>query len=367
MQTTVTKQKNAERLLAGTIPATDIEKEFPKTLDRIVESVELPGFRKGKAPKERVIEEVGNRSIWRSAAEDVLRDGLGDILKEHKIIPLLPPSISLLPGEHGTDIAFTVTVVTQPTLEIKDYKGVATTGLTKLEPLDREKEKVQARASLNAQASAMVGKDAAQEAFTDEDAKKVGFENGKALEHFLDTEADRAVDNYENQRKRGAVAEALLAAAEVDIPRFMIDDEIRGMVESAKADVARQGMPWNEYLKKSGRTEEQVVAEFAPQAEKRVQLDMIFAKIAHEEKVTPDDAEVHRIAHALEHQGAPSDRAHQYGAEVSIREKIWTLLGVGSPARPMEEAHDHNHDHDHTHHDHSHGDETTDKPTENKN
>ncbi len=354
VKTTLSKNPHAEAVITGTILAADIEKEFAKTLDRVVSEVELPGFRKGKAPKERVLEEVGEKSIWRQAAEEVLRDQLGDIIKEHKVIPILPPSFSLSVTAHNTDVPFTVTLITQPTCEIKDVKDVAEKALGKLEKLDGAKEKTEARKSLNAQAAAMTGKTNPDEPLTDEDAKKVGFENAKALELFLDSEAERAVENYDNQRKRGAVAEAMLAAATYDIPEVMIDDEVRGMLESAKQDIARQGMPWNEYLKRSGKTEEQILNEFKPQAEKRTALDMIFAKIAHEQKITPDDAEVHRVAHALEHQGAPSDRAHQYAAEVSIREKIWTFLGIAAPAKPLEPEHTHDHSHDHDHHDHDH-------------
>jgi FKBP-type peptidyl-prolyl cis-trans isomerase (trigger factor) len=120
------------------------------------------------------------------------------------------------------------------------------------------------------------------------------------------------------------------------------------MLESTKKNLASQGMPFNDYLEKRGMTEAQVVEEMLPQAEKRVALDLIFAKIAKEKEIKPDDAEMHRVAHALMHQGVPDHAAHQYGAEVSIREQVWIALGVAEP-KPKAESKVEPEPHDHTH------------------
>lgn len=360
MKVSVTKKPGCEAVIEGVIPVADIQKEFGVAVDRVVKNIELPGFRKGKAPKERVLQEVGEKGIWREAAEDALRDQLADILKEHTLAPIIAPSIMLTIREPQTDVPFTVTVITQPTLEIKDYKKTTEESLKKLEKLDREKEKENARKSLNMQAAAMVRapEAAASEApFTDEEAKKLGFADVPALETLLDSEADRAVDNYDQQRKRGAVAESLLASATFDVPDIIVRDEVAGMLDSTKQDIARQGMPWNEYLKRSGKSEEQIASELLPAAKKRVALDMIFAKIAHEEKIKPDEEEVHKVAHALMHQGAEEQQAHQYGAEVSLREKIWESLGLSTPKPKKTEVApeaaaeivDEHADHDHMH------------------
>lgn len=356
MQTKAEKKPGALAVVSGTLAREDVSVAFPKALDRVVNSVELPGFRKGKAPKDRVLEEVGEKGIWRDAAEEVLKDQLAEILAEHKVLPIIPPTISLEVSAAHVDVPFTVTVTTQPTLTLENYKKVADGALEKLEKLDAEKEKGEARKSLDGQVKAMLQKTDDSPA-TDDDAKKVGFENAKALEHFLDTEADRAVENYDSQRRRGAVAEALLAASTYDIPAVIVQDEARAMLESTKAEIART-MPFNEYLQKRGITEEVLVGELQPQAEKRVALDMVFAKIASEEKLKPDDAETHRVAHALMHQGAPEDRAHSYAAEMSVREQIWTYLGIAAPAKPLEKeapAHNHSHEgHDHSDPNHTH-------------
>jgi FKBP-type peptidyl-prolyl cis-trans isomerase (trigger factor) len=117
------------------------------------------------------------------------------------------------------------------------------------------------------------------------------------------------------------------------------------MLESTKKNLASQGMPFKQYLEKRGMSEEQVLEEMRPSAVKRASLDLIFAKIAKDNELKPDDQETHRVAHALMHQGVPDHAAHQYGAEVSIREQVWVALGVAEP-KPIPPPHsDPNHSH----------------------
>lgn len=344
MHTTLARGTNCTATITGTIPTALIDAAYAETLDRLVRDVELPGFRKGKAPREHVVREVGEASIWRYAGEAALKDELATILKEHALVPVTPPTIVLSVGGAQQDVPFTITVTTPPTVDIKDPKKIATEALKKLEKLDREKERSEAKKSLDAQTRAMLQITEERE-LTDEEAKKLGFESRAALLHFLDGEAEKAVDNFDDQRKRGAAAEALITGARVDIPEVMIADEARAMLESTKKNLASQGMPFNQYLEKRGMSEEQVLEEMRPSAVKRASLDLIFAKIAKDNELKPDDQETHRVAHALMHQGVPDHAAHQYGAEVSIREQVWVALGVAEP-KPIPPPHsDPNHSH----------------------
>jgi FKBP-type peptidyl-prolyl cis-trans isomerase (trigger factor) len=352
MKTKVERKPHAVAVVEGTLSVDEIEKAFPAAVERVVASVEIQGFRKGKAPKERVMAEFGEKAVWREAAEAALREHIADILKEHELSPILPPEISLTASEPHTEVPFTITVVLQPRLEIKNYIEKAAEALKKLEKLNQDEELKKARESLDAQVRAMLQK-TDDAPLTDDQAKMVGFENVIALNFFLGTEAERAVENYENQRKRGAVAEKLIADSSFEIPEVIIAEEARTMLESAKQEIART-MPFNEYLQKRGITEQALLEEFTPQAEKRVALDMLFAHIAKDKELKPDEEETHRVAHALMHQGAPEQEAHRYGAEVSLRERVWEVLGVSTPKLKKEEKAEESHDHKHDHHEHGH-------------
>ncbi len=353
MKITVTKKPHAEVELSGVVEASLITKEKEGAILRAMREVEIAGFRKGKAPRDIVLREVGEKALWRDAAEEALKELLAEIFKDNAVLPILPPSLSLSVSDAETDVPFTITAITQPTVEVKDAKKIAGGALKALPALDPEKEKADATKAIQTQVDQMLGRTMESPALTDEEAKKAGFENVAALNYFLESEALRAVEQYDDQRKRSAVAEALLKAATIEVPMVIIRDEASGMLESTKQHIASQGIPFNQYLEKRGVTEADIIEEMLPQAEKRVSLDLIFAKIAQEEKIVPDDEETHRLAHVLERQGVPSDRAHSYAAEVSVREKIWEHFGIVKP-KLKEEKKVGEHSDDHTHESHAH-------------
>jgi FKBP-type peptidyl-prolyl cis-trans isomerase (trigger factor) len=340
MKTKKEKRKNAEVVVSGALPKEEIEKATEKTLLSIQKELHLPGFRKGTAPLGHVRAHVGEKALWREAAERVLRNSVEEILKENEVVPVMPVSIGLGSkddpaggGASGTDMPFEIVAVVSPTCSIENYKQTAEKALKKLDPLDFEKAKEEALASMRAQsrqmvASTMPTSSSADTPLSDDEAKKLGFENSAAVELFIRDEAEKAVKDRDNQRKRSAIAEALIEKAACDLPRALIHQEASQLLEATKRDVAGQGMLFNEYLKRRGKTEADILAELESPAEKRVCLDLIFAEIARAEKIEADSKEEERLAHALVGQGVDHDTAHRYVRATVMREKVWEILGA---------------------------------------
>ena len=349
----ITKEEkaNAEVVLKGTLTAQAIEQFYEKALAEAVKNVALPGFRKGNVPRERVIDEVGEGFLWKDAAERALKEDLSDILEKENITPLTPLSLALTPQEGKGDVDFEITAVVPPTCTLTDYKAVAKKALAALPKDDFEKERHEARRAFRTQVRtlAQTADPSAESAhkkeapapekaeaeadtpLTDEEAKSAGFENSKALEHFIEGEAKKAVADRNQQKKRGAVAEALIAAATCSIPQVLVAEEARALLEMFKKDVVAQNMQWNDYLKRVGKSEEQVQADLNPNAEKRIILDVVFGNIVREEKLErteEDKKKEEEFAHKIAEQGVDHDRAHAYAREQFLREKVWEALGV---------------------------------------
>ncbi|MBI3573595.1 hypothetical protein HY090_00925 [Candidatus Kaiserbacteria bacterium] len=336
MKTKKEKRKNAEVSITGVVPKETIEKAREKTLARIQREIELPGFRKGKAPLDRVREYVGEKALWKEAAESALRESLEEILKEHEVMPMMPVNAGLSMAEVDADMPFEIIAVVAPTCSIEGYKGTAEKVLKKLEPLDAVKEKEQALAALRAQTKQMT--QSQDDTLTDDQAKKLGFENVTALEFFLGEEADRAIKEREVQRTRSAIAEALIEKAECDLPHALVHQEASQLLEATKRDVAAQGMPFNEYLKHRNKSEPELLNELEAPAEKRVALDIIFAQISQAEKIEADTKEEERLAHALVQQGVEHEIAHRYVRATVMHEKVWEILGAPAVSKIIENA-----------------------------
>ena len=332
MQTKKDKRKNAEVSITGTLPKERIAAETGKALSRIQKEIALPGFRKGHVPLEKVKEYVGEKALWKEAAESALKAEVENILKEHEVLPIMPVSAGLGDSEIDADIPFEIIAVVAPTCSIDGYKEIAKQASAKIEKADEVKENELAQTALREQARKMVQSDGQGE-LSDDEAKKLGFENSKAIEHFLSGEAVRAVKDREIQKKRGAIAEALIAKAACDIPHVIVHEEASHLLEATKKDVASQGLPFNDYLKRVGKTEKDIHQELEGPAEKRVSLDLIFAEIARAEKIEASVEEEARLVDALIKQGVPEDRARPYVRATVMREKVWELLGAKSESR----------------------------------
>ena len=63
---------------------------------------------------------------------------------------------------------------------------------------------------------------------------------------------------------------ALGEAAQVDVPPAMVDRRVRDRLEDIARRLQRGGVPLEVFLQRSGRAEEQVVAELRPEAEQEV-------------------------------------------------------------------------------------------------
>lgn len=332
MQTKKEKRKNAEISITGVLAKEDITEETAKTLARIQKDITLPGFRKGKVPLDKVKQEVGGTALWKEAAEDSLKRQLEDILKEHEVMPIMPVSASLKASDADTDVPFEIIAVVAPTCSVENYKDVALQAAQKIPAIDENKEKVAAVQALRAQARSMV-KSEGDGDLNDDDAKKLGFENGTAAEHFLVGEAERAVKERVLQKKRAAIADALIEKGSCDIPRVIIMEEARALLEATKKDVARMETPWNEYLKKINKTEEDVLKDLETPAEKRVALDVLFSNIARNENVEATSPDEGRLTEVLTAQGVEKEAAQNYVRSIILREKVWEALGAKSESR----------------------------------
>ena len=352
MQTKKDKRKNAEVSIIGTLPKERIAKETEKTLAQIQKEIAIAGFRKGHVPMEKVREYVGEKALWKESAESALKAEVENILKEHAVLPILPVSASLSSGDPESDIPFEIVAVVAPSCEIEGYKETAKFASAAVPPLDETKEQDLARTALRNQARAMtksalpadlpvrsqtqagaLAQAGGTGELTDEEAKKLGFENSKAVEYFLSEEAERAVKEREVQKKRGAIAEALIAKANCDIPHVIVHEEASHLLEATKKDIASQGLPFNDYLKRAGKTEQEIHTELESPAEKRVALDLIFAEIARTEKIEAAAEEETRLVEALLKQGVPEDRARPYVRATIMREKVWELLGAKAESK----------------------------------
>jgi trigger factor len=108
------------------------------------------------------------------------------------------------------------------------------------------------------------------------------------LRHRLEANAlDQARHDFADR-----IIEYAVANATVELPDVLIDQEVEIMHDELQAALARQGISEEAYLKVTDKTQEQLLAESRPQAEKRVKTLLVLSEIARARNVEVPDADV---------------------------------------------------------------------------
>lgn len=99
--------------------------------------------------------------------------------------------------------------------------------------------------------------------------------------------ADRAEANLED-----ALVQKVVDAADCDIPDAMIQDEITTMLREMEMRMMYQGIRFEDYLKYTGQTLEQVRENYKPEAANRVKTQLVLEAVAKAENIVPTDEDV---------------------------------------------------------------------------
>jgi trigger factor len=88
------------------------------------------------------------------------------------------------------------------------------------------------------------------------------------------------------------IIEYAVANATIDLPDVLVDQEVEVMHDEFRGALARQGISDEAYAKVTGKSHEDLHADFRPDAEKRVKVLLVLSKIAEAEGLTVADADV---------------------------------------------------------------------------
>src|SRR3972149_4186763 len=123
MKTEYLEEGSSLRHLDIELPADALADEFEKGVGRLSRTIRLPGFRKGKIPKD-VIRARFRGDVLKEAVSDLVPHALGEALKERNLYPLDDPRISKLESELGKPLRFRASFEVMPEVEAKVYQDL---------------------------------------------------------------------------------------------------------------------------------------------------------------------------------------------------------------------------------------------------
>ncbi|MCD8329756.1 MAG: trigger factor family protein, partial [Lachnospiraceae bacterium] len=106
-------EKNLAKLTVE-IPVEDVEKAIDKVYARTKNQIQLPGFRKGKAPRKMVEKMYGKDVFLENAVNEAVPDAYEDACKESGLEIVSQPQIEYTQVEAGKPVVFVATVAVRP-------------------------------------------------------------------------------------------------------------------------------------------------------------------------------------------------------------------------------------------------------------
>ena len=381
MASTVEKVSSNQVKLTFEVPAAEFDAALQKAYLRMRGRVQVPGFRKGHAPR-KVIETMYGESVFHEDAFNLLfPDVYEAAVEEHGLFPVDQPDVdSIDQMAAGQDLKFTVKVFVKPEVELGEYKG-----LKQVKYVHQVTEE-----DINSRIDRDVEKATTLQDVTDRPVEKgdtvnldyagsvdgVAFEGGTAQGQTLEIGSGTFIPGFEDQmvgmaigeekdlnvtfpdpyqseelagkaavfhvkvnsiqakvkpeldddfaadvsdyttfaeykeaikkeltdnaeknadvEMENALIQQVVDASDCDIPQAMIDDEINMMKRQLRMNMMYQGLKYEDYLKYTGQTEEQVSDMYRPEASNRVKMQLVLEAVIAKENPELTDEEVNK-------------------------------------------------------------------------
>jgi FKBP-type peptidyl-prolyl cis-trans isomerase (trigger factor) len=236
MITALKREEDGTIQLTVTIPWELVKKTKEEVIEEHVKSAQMPGFRKGKAPKKLVEENLNQDHLREDILKKILPQGYVEALKEHKINPVLSPKVHVDKLEEGKDWVFTALTAEAPEVSLGKYKDAV--------------QKITAKSKI-----IVPGKE----------QPPVSFEE---------------------------ISQALLESVAVKIPNIIIEQEVDRLLSQTLDEVKRLGLTLDQYLASTGRNIDALRAEYQKKAETDIKLEFVLQKIAETEGIKVEDKEI---------------------------------------------------------------------------
>ena len=358
------------------VSAEDVEKALQAAYLKERSKISLPGFRKGKVPRQMIEKMYGPEVFYDEAANHMISEAYGKAYDECELEIVSQPKVEITQLEKGKPFIFTAEVAEKPEVTLGEYKGLkvdkVSTRVTQKE-VDEEIEKERERNARTIDVTDRAVQDKDQvtldfEGFVDGVAfeggkgedypltigsgafipgfedQLVGAEIGKEMEvnvtfpedyqakelagkaavfkctvkgikakelpelddEFVSDVSDSSetVDDYKaevkakikerkeregKQKREDQSVEQAVANAQIDIPEPMIDLQARQMTDDFARRIMQQGMSLEQYFQFTGLTEEKMMEEFKPQAEKRIRTRLVLEAVVAAENIEVSD------------------------------------------------------------------------------
>ena len=337
----------------GEISAEEFNSFWKKAIEKLSNSVKIDGFRSGHIPEDVLIKNVGEGAVLDTAAELALQNNYPKLIIDNKIDAIGRPMITITKIAKGNPLGFKIVTAIIPHVTLPDYVSIAKNIFEdnkkkeirvedkEVDDLILELRRRRARIESAAKEKAETGKDHAHSAkepeikeedlppFDDAFVKTLGeFETVTDFREKMKENIKLEKESTAKESARYQVIEELNGKSEMELPDILVDNELSKGISQMRAEVEREGLEFEEYLKSIKKTVEEIRTESRPKAQKSVRYNLILKNIARKELITVPDKDVTKEANKLveAYEGADLESAKIYVEDIMLNNKVFKFL-----------------------------------------
>ena len=124
MKTKIEKLDNNMVKVEIEIDAEVAEKEYSKACKRISQRTNIPGFRKGKAPRLILEKNFGQEAIKRDVLDYLLPSAFSEVIRENDLNIITEPYLESYNFELGKPVTVVAKMELKPEVKFEQYKGL---------------------------------------------------------------------------------------------------------------------------------------------------------------------------------------------------------------------------------------------------
>ena len=230
MSLQVEKLENNMAKLTIEVPANDLEKALQSAYMKQKNKIAMPGFRKGKVPRQMIEKMYGPEIFYDDAANTLIPKAYSEAYEECELEIVSRPEINVVQIEKGKSFIFTADVATKPEVKLGEYKGLEVDKVSTRVTQKEVDAKIQEEAEKNAREVVVTDRAVADgdevildfEGFVDGEA----FEGGKGENYPLTIGSGSFIPGFEEQLV-GAEAEKEVEV-KVTFPEDYHAEELKG-------------------------------------------------------------------------------------------------------------------------------------------
>ncbi|MCX6706081.1 MAG: trigger factor [Candidatus Woesebacteria bacterium] len=227
---TVAKEDNGNIQITFTIPYSLISSAQSAVAEEYAKEVEIPGFRKGNAPIEKVKEKIPAATLTEKALAKILPKALSSAINENKIKPAIYPKFELISANPNENWQVRAITCELPMIILPDYAKLIKEGIIKTpkEPTKEEKEQ-------------------------------------KAIKVLLDS-------------------------IKINIPKLLVSEEVDARLSSLLQRIEKLGLSLEGYLGSISKTPDKLREEYELQAKNTISIELILNEVIKDQKIEVTEA-----------------------------------------------------------------------------